>query len=513
MEQPFIDRTIRCILVDWLVEVCHEYDLRSVTFQRAVMILDRFMDYKVVTRGKFQMHGAACLWIAAHFDEIQVPDIAEMIYISARTFTASEFKTCVADILGTINYDLVFLTPRQCFKAKPFAEYNYLSLNLFMFPEYRAFEARELSQGVLEVLSLNHNSSEDLRDPVHAFIYQVWTTISSSDWRYKSVKELIKSIWGNKIRPSPLTTTQMPALSTKKYLPPPSRWDPSVAGLELGKIVGQGSFGVIRETHYKGKLRVVKIQETRDDDLPSQTIRETAILLSLKHPNIISLKAHHLDSDFNTSRMVFGLMDGDLATLITSCSPETRVDLIRQLLEALAYLHSQGIVHRDLDPKNILLKGNVLKIADFGSARYEKSTVPVRFTNPVGKVTIQPPEVLFYKGTYDYGVDVWAAGVVMYFILTDHYPFDALSLRIEDVNRGIHIFSVLGSPLLDSPLRSWPAFPEKRDSQKFAQSFPKKSISEYLPEKEKAYAPILDLMFEYDPANRTSITEVLKRVS
>lgn len=87
--------------------------------------------------------------------------------------------------------------------------------------------------------------------------------------------------------------------------------------------------------------------------------------------------------------------------------------IIRQLVEAIAYLHSKGYVHRDLKPQNILIgrRGEV-KIADFGLSR--AFTFPVRqYTPSVITWWYRPPELLLGTSYYDSKVDVWSLGCIL----------------------------------------------------------------------------------------------------
>src|SRR5262249_4901877 len=98
-----------------------------------------------------------------------------------------------------------------------------------------------------------------------------------------------------------------------------------------------------------------------------------------------------------------------------------------QLLDALAYGPSQGIIPRDLKPDNLLVvpQGRI-KISDFGVARIPTSRVTQAGT-PVGTPSYMAPE--FYLGAaYDHRADLFSAGVVLYELLTGALPFEAETL-------------------------------------------------------------------------------------
>merc|ERR1719160_1989912 len=99
---------------------------------------------------------------------------------------------------------------------------------------------------------------------------------------------------------------------------------------------------------------------------------------------------------------------------------------MKQILEAMCYLHQHQIIHRDLKPENILLDRDLLpenaniKIIDFGlSGVFNESTLPLR--TKAGTPYFVAPQVL--RGSYDHKADVWSCGVLMYTMCCAYTPF------------------------------------------------------------------------------------------
>ena len=89
------------------------------------------------------------------------------------------------------------------------------------------------------------------------------------------------------------------------------------------------------------------------------------------------------------------------------------------MLQALQYLHNQGIVHRDVKCANLLISNNgELKLADFGLARYFSYAQDELYTNRVITLWYRPPELLLGAKKYSAKIDMWSAGCIMGEILS-----------------------------------------------------------------------------------------------
>ncbi|KAK6118057.1 hypothetical protein DH2020_048222 [Rehmannia glutinosa] len=199
----------------------------------------------------------------------------------------------------------------------------------------------------------------------------------------------------------------------------------------LGKQLGWGQFGVIRECTDKLSGEVLACKSIAKDRLVTQedvcSIKlEIEIMTRLSgHPNVVDLKAVYEEEDY--VHLVMELCaGGELFHKLEKhgrfSEPEARA-FFRHLMQVVMYCHDKGVVHRDLKPENILLStkssSSPIKLADFGLATYIRPGQSLHGT--VGSPFYIAPEVL--AGGYDQAADVWSAGVILYILLSGIPPF------------------------------------------------------------------------------------------
>merc|ERR1719369_206549 len=109
-KQTDITHSMRAILVDWLVEVAEEYKLQAETLYLAVAYIDRFLSYMSVQRSKLQLVGAACMFIAAKYEEIYPPDVGEFVYITDDTYNKRQVLRMEHLVLKVLDFDLSVAT-------------------------------------------------------------------------------------------------------------------------------------------------------------------------------------------------------------------------------------------------------------------------------------------------------------------------------------------------------------------------------------------------------------------
>lgn len=222
--------------------------------------------------------------------------------------------------------------------------------------------------------------------------------------------------------------------------------------------IGEGTYGVVYRAKDRQSGDIVALKRIRmeleEEGLPVCSVREIGLLMTLSHHNIVELIEIVMGHELDTMFLVMSYCEQDLASLIDNMkSPFTEPQvkcIMLQLLEGLAYLHENFVIHRDLKVSNLLLtdKG-CLKIADFGLARIIGKPLK-QLTPKVVTLWYRSPELLFGGQQYDSSLDIWSVGCIFGELLLNRPLMPGKS----EANQIDLIVDVLGTPN-DS---IWPGF-------------------------------------------------------
>ena len=210
---------------------------------------------------------------------------------------------------------------------------------------------------------------------------------------------------------------------------------------EIRREIGRGGMGVVYEGYdplieRRVALKVVgsaQFEASLEEELLTRLRREAQAAGRLSHPSIVSVYDYGEESvaraDGKSSRSAWIAMEFVEGRELESYFeyrerfPMSEVARIMgELLEALQYSHERGVVHRDIKPANImLLASGAVKVADFGIARLESSTL-TQVGTVMGSPSHMSPEQ-FMGQTVDARSDLYSAGVVLYQLLTGELPF------------------------------------------------------------------------------------------
>jgi eukaryotic-like serine/threonine-protein kinase len=211
----------------------------------------------------------------------------------------------------------------------------------------------------------------------------------------------------------------------------------TIGRYHVEKLVGTGAMGEVYRAHDPMIDRLVAIKVLRPELIAGsgseqwlQRFRREARAAGRRsHPNIVAI--WDFGDDNGTPFLAMEFVDGrSLDNLIKSSGPlEPRrsVAIIAQVLSALGFAHENGIVHRDVKPSNIMvLPDGDVKVADFGIARIDASEFTI-VGDLLGTPAYMAPEQLS-GATVDHRADLFAAGVILFEMLTGVKPFRGKSI-------------------------------------------------------------------------------------
>ncbi|XP_069591118.1 serine/threonine-protein kinase NLK2 isoform X1 [Ranitomeya imitator] len=224
---------------------------------------------------------------------------------------------------------------------------------------------------------------------------------------------------------------------------------------EPDRPIGYGAFGVVWSVTdpRDGKRVALKKMPNVFQNLVSckRVFRELKMLCFFKHDNVLSaldiLQPPQIDC-FEEIYVITELMQTDLHKVIVSPQPLSADHIkvfLYQILRGLKYLHSAGILHRDIKPGNLLVNSNcVLKICDFGLARVEELDESQHMTQEVVTQYYRAPEILMGSRHYQNAIDIWSVGCIFAELLGRRILFQAQS-PIQQLDL---ITDLLGTPPL-----------------------------------------------------------------
>ncbi|XP_074703759.1 cyclin-dependent kinase 3-like isoform X2 [Strix aluco] len=238
--------------------------------------------------------------------------------------------------------------------------------------------------------------------------------------------------------------------------------------------IGEGTYGVVYKARNKHTGQLVALKKIRLDSgtegVPSTAIREISLLKELKHPNIVRL----LDVIHGQKKLylVFEYLNQDLKKYLDSSQTgEIPLSLVKnylfQLLQGVSFCHSQGVIHRDLKPQNLLInEAGTIKLADFGLAR--TFGVPLR--------------------TYTHEVTRRAL-----------FPGDS------EIDQLFRIFRTLGTPTEVT----WPGVTQLPDYKGTFPRWTRKEMEEIVPNLDRDGRDLLVQLLLYDPSRRITAKAAL----
>ncbi|KAJ1133087.1 hypothetical protein NDU88_011386 [Pleurodeles waltl] len=274
------------------------------------------------------------------------------------------------------------------------------------------------------------------------------------------------------------------------------------------KVIGNGSFGVVYQARLVDSGEMVAIKKVLQDKRFKN--RELQIMRKLDHCNIVRLRYFFYSSGEKKDEVYLNLVLDfvpetvyRVARHFTKAKTTIPVVYVKvymyQLFRSLAYIHSQGVCHRDIKPQNLLVDPDtaVLKLCDFGSAKQLVRGEPN--VSYICSRYYRAPELIFGATDYTSNIDIWSAGCVLAELLLGQPIFPGDS----GVDQLVEIIKVLGTPTREQIREMNPNYTEFKFPQIKAHPWTKV----FKPRTPPEAIALCSRLLEYTPVTRLSPLE------
>ncbi|CAI9729301.1 mitogen-activated protein kinase 14 [Octopus vulgaris] len=277
------------------------------------------------------------------------------------------------------------------------------------------------------------------------------------------------------------------------------------------EYIGGGSFSNVSFAHNKlteSKVAIKQLYRPFSSlTTTKRTYREVCLLKHMKHKNVIDLvdifTTAICKNDLDNLYLVSTFYPKDLKTMLKS--EEMGLPLIKSLVYqifcGLYYIHSAGVIHRDLKPNNIgVTSDNCIKIMDFGLARQ----VSLKMTGYVQTRWYRAPEIILNWEKYNQTADVWSVGCILGEMLTKQAV-----IRGHNFNDQVkQILCLVGTP--DYEMLKKFTSEDAMDRIKQFGTFVKQDFSTFFNTTDEDTLNLLDQIFNLDVDNRISVDDAMK---
>lgn len=222
--------------------------------------------------------------------------------------------------------------------------------------------------------------------------------------------------------------------------------------VDKSQPLGRGSFGAVYKANCDQLPCAAKVlhnhmlitQKSQVDRIVEQFTRECEFLSNIRHPHIVQYLGMKQIPEFKLPVLIMELLEESLTMMLEQSKQplpySLEVDLCHDIALAIAYLHSNDIIHRDLSSNNVLITaGKKAKVTDFGMSKIiDATSSPALHTMCPGTLPYMPPEALSEPPSYTVKLDCFSEGVLMIQVCSRQTPRIGERMRHVQQIRSTH---------------------------------------------------------------------------
>lgn len=479
-----VTKKIRGIVMNWMVDF-----LKHLTYAKkqpeffglAMTLFDAYLFHNMtLDKTEAQITICACVYLTEYLLLDDRSDLEK--YEEWTGFTENKLRKKIKDVFNVLNGTLI--RPSTVFfiemneNVKNLVYISYLIPNLIVYkPSMIAEAISYIVYGKYKIYSMSE------LNPICKLLtkyVQLLHESTLSNFRLMAIEahQYINFTCG--------TDVQEIKESPFKYKEP---WH--LGTYEKIKVIGQGAYGKV--THIKrNECTKDFVIKTNLSEEQNESLLEIAILKQIKDNNVIQLCHYELTRKIE---MYMPYMQYTIKSLLdNNLFDKSKIPIyFKQLVSGLHACHQNDVIHRDIKIENIVFDGNQFKLIDFGiSVTYSSFRY---YLDPIMACTFEyrSPEALLFNKHYGREIDIWALGVVFYYILTGKFLYDTN----DDIKALKEIFKIFGSSLtLPYGFPKLPIYPRN-------EAYINEIFGEY---------PYILSCFTYDPKLRPSTSQLLEMI-
>ncbi|AAV50931.1 putative serine/threonine-protein kinase [Acanthamoeba castellanii mimivirus] len=445
---PELDFTMREMLIDWLINIYFDQnvEISNRSLVSGIMMIDRYiyLEKTSISRKMYQGIGVICLNLACKLDDTKILGLDYCEYICAGIYTADILSNLEKRILKVFKFGLHFKNILHYIKLISIKEnvddtvyvFARLMLITILFKtNYLTIKTKSMAKNLMNFSKwFVNNKNVEIKNPIHIYFFTELRRYITHP-HFTSINRLAKEF-----RIFSLIKSRIPNII---YLEKPNVFSKEIIPIELQNSLtieytenqlnnmnvieklGIGSFGLVNKVKFDNTEIALKTHHPDDSkEIIVESLREINNMIMLDHPNIIKMHGYYYSQGI--THIGLELCDMPLYKKLDkgNLSPELKKSFIIQLLCGLKYLHNNNIIHRDLTSSNVLIKGDTLKICDFGCSRfvYDKKIIG-NYSLDVCSVRYRAIEILNGILPYNEKIDIWSCACLIAEILGEKFLF------------------------------------------------------------------------------------------